>query len=502
MSVWSRNTLVCLVVVALVLAITPVSVFTAAEETRPSVEPDLDGQVRDCGKLLWSIVDVLEQQQISSPSRTELLAPIHQVLTGRKSSEDDGTFEKLQSSQTVDEFADAFLTSWKSSPWNQKSIPPFRDKVLEQLSQQVHDDIGLIHAKDYAVEEQLRNNRYVGLGVTLAVNEAGYATFPQILPGGAAERGGLKNEVIIMAVDGRSTAGIQLPEVLGWLRGPKGSQVTLTLAPQGKSPVRDVTLTRGLVRLDSVFGRQRSPLSHNDFREDATDVVGYLQIANITGSTLHELRDAEIRLQSLNVRALVLDFRSGGQGDNFHQARLLADALLDGGTIWTRHERNQEPCVEIADRECLFRNMPLVIAMDITAGPAHVAIAAALQDAGRAVIVGSGTNYDGRVPTATTLPDEAHVLRFSSAKLIRSRRDHEWPLKPDKLIEPPPTPPQFRPGAQVLRKQEEPATASALALANVARVDESEVARWNAIKKHQLDVIAIAKTTAAELLNQ
>jgi len=272
----------------------------------------------------------------------------------------------------------------------------------------------------------------VGLGVSLSIdNQSRIAMFPRVLPGGAAERGGLRDGVQILEVDGRSTRDVALSTLLDWLRGTAGSEVTLKIAEEGSTTERDVTLTRGVVRFDSVFGMDRTPVSRASFRFDPSEPIGELVVASITGSTLQELRDAEVRLRADGIRVLVLDFQGGERSDDFHQARLLADGLLDGGTLWHRHERDAEPRAETADRECLFRSLPLVVVVGPHTGHAHAAIAAALQDAGRAVIVGQSPSFDGAVATGVPLADEQHVLWMHTARLTRSRADQTWPLKPD-----------------------------------------------------------------------
>jgi hypothetical protein len=175
-------------------------------------------------------------------------------------------------------------------------------------------------------------------------------------------------------------------------------------------------------------------VSQASFRYDPSEPVADLVVTGITGSTLQELRTAEVRLRADGIRALILDFQHSERSDDFHQARLVADGLLDGGTLWHWHERGAEPRRESADRECLFRGMRLVVVVSQQTGPAHAAIAAALQDAGRAVIVGHSPGFDGTVATGIPLQDEQHVLWMNTARLTRARADRTWPLMPDHPI--------------------------------------------------------------------
>jgi C-terminal processing protease CtpA/Prc len=130
-----------------------------------------------------------------------------------------------------------------------------------------------------------------------------------------------------------------------------------------------------------------------------------------------------------------MDFRSPRRSGDFHLARLLADGLLDGGTMWTWQDRSGQPHVETADRECLFRGIPLVVIVDsdVDATAAHVA--AALQDAGRATIVGEAPTAGGVIVNAFPCCDGQYYVMLESAKLFRSRADRTWPLCPDEQVD-------------------------------------------------------------------
>jgi len=402
-----------------------------------------DEKTKDLARLVWSIIDVVERQHIDPPSRDKMLRGIASAL-GHKQNTKSGDLStaKLRDCRTFDEFSDLFLRDWNESIWTHNDCDRFLALVFQRIFKDAPNSIRLVKTKDYAVEEQFRNNRYVGLGVNINISrDEQLPQFMRIMPGGAAERAGLETGVTVLAVDGHETKGIEISTIIDWIRGPKGTPVTLKLAPHGQQPQRELTLTRGVVRVDSVFGLNQSPVSRGEFRFASNEVVGCLLIGSITSSTLQELRDAEVRIRADGIRALILDFGFTTHSDNFHQARLLADGLMDGGTIWSWHERTAEPRLEFADRECLFRGMPFVILVSQRTGPAHAALAAALQDCGRAVIVGDQPDFKGIVSSGVPLFDEQHVLIMDTTKLIRSRSDRNWPLKPDHLVTQPPSEP-------------------------------------------------------------
>ena len=149
--------------------------------------------------------------------------------------------------------------------------------------------------------------------------------------------------------------------------------------------------------------------------------IAYLRIDPISASTARELASWEPRLREAHVRGLILDLRAAGgrEGfDGYHSAVLLADRLLDGKPIGKLRSTNGVREF-VADRDCLFRELPLAILVDQnTNGPAAW-VAAALQDADprkqekrRAVIVGTPSGDDNFVRSAWPLPngDESLIL--------------------------------------------------------------------------------------------
>ena len=230
-------------------------------------------------------------------------------------------------------------------------------------------------------------------------------------------------------VDGKSTQNVPAETVLDWLRGPIGTEVTLKIAAQLPHPEREVTLTRGVIRTDSVVGYRHEATSRG-ISHPSHPTVGWLRIPMISASTLHELRVVDGMVRQRGIRAMVIDFSLSRRGGNLHQAKLVADGLLESSPIWNYQERNAQPRLEIADSDCLFRGIPLVIFVSQRTSSDQTAIAAALQDAGRATIVGESPLNRGEVSTGVML-DEDTILNMTTARIRRTRSDRDWPLVPD-----------------------------------------------------------------------
>ena len=162
--------------------------------------------------------------------------------------------------------------------------------------------------------------------------------------------------------------------------------------------------------------------------------IAYLRVEPPVSSTLHELRQAERKLRAEGFQAVVIDLRSYGGGLLSHAA-LVADGLLDGGVMWKIHGTGTNPPTEYrADRECLFRDWPMVVLIDGRMSMSDALIAAALQDNKRAILVGEPTKVAGYVSTVVELPGEPLALVIPTGRFERAVKERGWPVKPDRVV--------------------------------------------------------------------
>jgi carboxyl-terminal processing protease len=167
-------------------------------------------------------------------------------------------------------------------------------------------------------------------------------------------------------------------------------------------------------------------------RIDGSHPVGYVRLRTITSSTLHELRQAERRLRAEGARAVVLDLRFSDGGGELHQAQVVAGSLLDRRVLWRIRDARggvQEPR---SGGEVLFRGWPMAVLVNADiAGMAAQAVVAALQDAGRAVVVGERTRGEGYVNSLLPLPEGGFSLVLRTGRLERTVKGRGWPVVPD-----------------------------------------------------------------------
>ena len=236
-----------------------------------------------------------------------------------------------------------------------------------------------------------------GIGVELG-GRPGAVSVARLKADGPAAQAGVEVGERILAVDGVSTAGQGVATIGTWLAGPEGTELRITLAHPGRRP-RVVTVMRQLVPPETVFPERR----------------GALLVLHITGF----VRDTDTRLEAELARhleegqkppeGLILDLR-GNRGGLLRQAVLAADALIAGGVVAVTAGRDPEASMVWQARpDDLAGGLPAVVLTDGRTASAAEILAAALQDHGRAVLVGSTTLGKGLVQAVGQLPDGGQI---------------------------------------------------------------------------------------------
>src|SRR5262249_18396340 len=115
-----------------------------------------------------------------------------------------------------------------------------------------------------------------------------------------------------------------------------------------------------------------------------------------------------------------------------HQAELIGDSLGGGGTVWRSSDAEGKTRDCTSSRECLFRDQPLaVLVNEEVTDPMTMALAAALHDNRRAVIIGTAPKAETYVTRAIDLPNGIGGAMVRTARLERADSKLGWPLRPD-----------------------------------------------------------------------
>jgi C-terminal peptidase prc len=386
------------------------------------------------GDRLWAVMDLVREKHPEPPSRQAMLAAAAKALfAAAKTAAPDDLQDRVGRVKTREQCAALLKEVWPRGA-DVPATPELEQAALQGLFDAVPGRGVFTPPAEVRVLDQISGNRYVGTGIQIAIHAD--EKMPQIITpfrGGPARKAGIKPGELIVEVEGKSTRDVPLPKVVEWLRGEEGTTVTVAVRAPGAKEQRTVKMTRSVVPFDSLYGYKLAEEDVWDYRVDARAGIGYVRVDSCRVSTLHELRQVERRLRAQGARALVIDFRSGG-GSEFSHGQLVADALLDGAPLWRLREAGGQVREVRSGRDCLFRDWPLAVLVNDHTDTVEGAIAAALQDNGRAVLVGEETLVGGFVNTLLPLPDGAGAVRFRTGRLERVGKDREWPVKPEQAV--------------------------------------------------------------------
>jgi C-terminal peptidase prc len=373
--------------------------------------------VEDVARRMIAITDVVLDHHITPPTRQELILAGLRSAFGWKNLPIPDLSRRVSDLRTVADLTDLLSELWPKFTHNgEASSEPVAKVLFEGMLHAVPGSPSIMSAKEARVQAQLQANRYVGIGIALSMDDK--SKLPQIkhaMAGGPAALGGVKDGDLIEHINHKPVPpNEKLTRVVDELRGPEGTELTIRV----RQPDAKQSRTLALVRLPVMFKSVKS--SRENDQDDRLVLVSqkpkiaYLRIDSVIASTARELASWEPRIREANAEGVILDLRGTGgrEGfDGYHSAVLLADSLLDGKPIGELSTRNGSRTFA-ADRECLFRDLPLAVLIDESTSGPRSWVAAALQDADspsrdrrRAVLVGRPSGADNFVRNAYPLPD-------------------------------------------------------------------------------------------------
>jgi carboxyl-terminal processing protease len=248
--------------------------------------------------------------------------------------------------------------------------------------------------EDYTVFQSDTEGRFAGIGVEVDFRGEDVVVLAPI-EGSPAARAGIHSGDHILAIDSQSVRGKSAEELVRRMRGKPGSRVVLTVRRPAIEKLIHFTLTREVIRVPSVTNKR--------LRMD----VGYIRIKQFQTGTHDELLSAVAALRrGGRLAGVLLDLRNN-PGGLVDEASAVADEFLSTGIIYTaRHRGRIVEEVRALPHGALTRGAVVVLVNEYSASAAEL-VAGALQDQGRAVVVGAKTFGKGSVQSVIDLPGGA-----------------------------------------------------------------------------------------------
>ena len=200
-----------------------------------------------------------------------------------------------------------------------------------------------------------------------------------------AQHAGLRSGDIIMSVDGLDIAGLPLDQVVERISGPAGTSVELTVMDPQTRRIRNLTIVRAAIKLNSVTW-QRLP---------GTEVAD-VRIASFSDDVSDDLRKALSEIREQRLRGLILDLRNNPGGVLTEAVAVASQFLTHGNVLLVKDARGKATPIAVQPG-ALATNMPMVVLINGGSASAAEIVAGALRDARRAVLVGETTFGTGTV---------------------------------------------------------------------------------------------------------
>ena len=267
-----------------------------------------------------------------------------------------------------------------------------------------------------AEEREERNDAlsgsYVGIGVRINETDEGLPQVTSVFPGSPAEAAGLKPDDVIVAVDGRTTVEHSIDEVAGWVRGEAGTTVEVTIRRTDGSE-KTVSIVRADVPIEPVTwalvpGSRTALIRLEQFSAGAADDM------------VKALKDA----RAAGADRIVLDLR-GNPGGYVNEAVGVASQFLSSGLVYIERNADGDREEHSVSPDGVATDLPIVVVVDGTTASSSEIVSGALQDAGRAQVVGETTFGTGTVLGEYTLSDGS-ALRIGTVEWLTPEGRRIW----------------------------------------------------------------------------
>ncbi|MCQ2562867.1 MAG: S41 family peptidase, partial [Alphaproteobacteria bacterium] len=240
-----------------------------------------------------------------------------------------------------------------------------------------------------------------GLGIQITSDKGAVRVISPIDDTPAA-KAGIKAGDYITHIDGEQVFDLTLNQAVKKMKGKPGTKVKLTIVSDDKEP-KDITLKRAIIKVKSVKYSEKSDALAMD--DDKVAKIGYVRISDFGATTTKELTEALKELEKKKVAGYVLDLRNN-PGGYLTAAIEVSDAFLnDGEIVSTRGKKKTDIDRVFAKSGDLINGKPLVVLINHGSASASEIVSGALQDNGRAIIMGSQSFGKGSVQQQKPLGD-------------------------------------------------------------------------------------------------
>jgi carboxyl-terminal processing protease len=235
-----------------------------------------------------------------------------------------------------------------------------------------------LNPEEFRRYQDSSHGEFSGVGMEVTEVRAGLR-ISRVFPGSPAQKAGLRRGDVIVAVNGKSIAGVPSQRTTSLIRGRPGTKVTLTWRHEGRPVTRRVE--RAKVDAPSVTSSLRTVNGAK---------LGVVELSGFTSGAHGEVRSTVDKLRDRGAKGIVLDLRGNG-GGILDEAVLVASVFIPDGTIVSIDGRHRDRRVYRASGGAIPRSVPVDVLVDEGTASASEIVAGAIQDRKRGEVVGTRT---------------------------------------------------------------------------------------------------------------
>lgn len=275
--------------------------------------------------------------------------------------------------------------------------------------------------EDFKQANQSLEGSYEGIGAYVDTT-SDYLTITSPIPGSPAEAAGLLPGDKIVAIDGEDMTGIDSELVRQKVLGPAGSTVVLTVMREGEDKPLDFSIVRAQITIASATGK----MLEGD--------IAYFQVTTFGSNTMPELEAAIAEVMPQKPKAVILDLRNNGGGYLQTAVEVASQFMGEGVVLYEQYGDGTRNTFEvIPGGKVTDTSIPMIVLINEGSASASEIVAGALQDTGRAKLLGTVSYGKGSVQNWIPLSNDNGAVRITIAKWLtpNERTIHKIGLTPD-----------------------------------------------------------------------
>lgn len=281
--------------------------------------------------------------------------------------------------------------------------PPYKDPHTVLFSAKERNDW----------EKSLNGDNYYGIGVYVELdkNNHNLLTIVEPIEDTPAYKSGLLPGDVIVRIDAQPSSGLNIDQAVGKIRGPRGSQVSLTISRKSFSSPRNFVITRDFIHVKSAVARMMKRR------------IGYVKLRVFGENTGQEFEEALRYVEDRNAQALILDMRNNGGGYVTGARDVCGKFLPMGSLVVTTTNPKTGQRDSVTTCAAPHGRLPMVILVNnFTASSAEI-VSGALQDDRVAILIGSRTFGKGSIQTLFDLRDGGALKMTTALYMTPSGRN-------------------------------------------------------------------------------